>query len=127
MKCIALLALVFVQALPAADKVDTKDDRAQAWALLDESLQGNSEHRQQALAALSTIGFSDEGAVQRAVTALHDKDLFVRRSAALALGDLKAVSALGSLKAALDDSPEVSFAAAKALTQLGDTSVAAMF
>ncbi len=123
MRCIALLAFVIVQVLSAADKADPTDDRAQAWALLDESLQGNSEHRQQALAALSTIGMSDEGAVQRAVTALKDKDLLVRRSAALALGDLKAVSALGNLKQALDDdSPEVSFAAAKALTQLGDTS-----
>ena len=109
--------------LHAADSGDSKAARTQAWALLDESLKGGSaENRQQALASLSTLGASDEDAVQRVVTALHDKDLFVRRAAALTLGDLKAISALGSLKQALDDAPEVSFAAAKALAQLGDTS-----
>lgn len=123
MKYIALLAFAIVQTLPAADQADFKTDRSQAWKLLDESLRdSSSEHRQQALASLSTLGAADPDAVQRAVTALHDKDLFVRRTAALALGDMKAASALASLKEALDDSPEVSFAAAKALTQLGDTS-----
>ncbi len=60
--------------------------------------------------------------VQRADTALHDKDAVIRRSAAITLGELKAHSALGDLKQALNDTPEVSFAAAKALTRLGDTS-----
>ena len=42
-------------------------------------------------------------------------------NAAIALGELKAHCAPGDLKQALNDTPEVSFAAAKALTRLGDT------
>lgn len=123
MKFTTLPALAFAATLLAADQPDIGPDAAQAWAVLDESLHdGRSEHRQQALAAMATLGTSDAGAVQRAEAALHDRDLFVRRSGALALGELKAYPAIPSLKQALDDSPEVSFAAAKALTQLGDTS-----
>jgi len=116
MRHIGILAFALIQTLVAADT-----DRAAAWRLLDESLHdGSSDRRQEALAALSTLGSPDPEAVQRTVAALHDKDLFVRRAAALALGDMKATSAIEELKQALDDSPEVAFAAAKALTQLGD-------
>lgn len=122
MKILALLGVVLIPALFAADLPGVKRESVQAWATLDESLRGNSEHREQALAALATLGASDPEAVQRAEAALHDKDLFVRRTAALALGELKAEAAIPELKQSLDDSPEVSFAAAKALTQLGDPS-----
>ncbi len=124
MRHIAILALIAARMIIAAEP-DPKTQRAEVWRLLDESLKADSssEHRQQGLAALSTLGSPDRDAVQRVVNALHDKDLFVRRVAALALGDMKATSAIDDLKQALDDdSPEVSFAAAKALTQLGDSS-----
>jgi len=117
-----ILILAAMRAVFALEPADIKTARAESWRLLDESLKGNGDSKQEALAALGTLGSPDNDAVQRAISALHDKDLFVRRAAALALGALKANSAIPNLKAALDDSPEVSFAAAKALTQLGDSS-----
>ena len=119
---LALAIFLLAQALPAADPIDVQASRAAAWKLLDEALQRGSETRQEALAAIGTIGSPDDGAVQRALAALHNKDHFVRRAAALTLGNLKAKSAIPDLQRALDDTPEVSFAAAKALTQLGDAS-----
>lgn len=120
---VALITFLAVPVLAGAEQQSTEPVSSQAWHVLDESLKsGNSEHVQQALASMATLEDSNSEAVQRAEKALHDKDLFVRRSAAIALGELKAKSALPDLRAALDDdSPEVSFAAAKALTQLGDT------
>jgi HEAT repeat protein len=123
MRYIALAAIVALQTMLAAEPVDTKSEARGAWKVIDDSIRdGNSqEHRQQALAALSTFAADNAEAIQRAVAALHDKDAVIRRSAALALGELKAHSALGDLKQMLNDTPEVSFAAAKALTELGDT------
>ncbi len=124
MRYIALVAVVALRTLLAVEPVDTKSETTGAWKVIDDSIRDGSsqEHREQALAALSTFGSSNAEAIQRAVAALHDKDAVIRRSAALALGELKAHSALGDLKQALNDTPEVSFAAAKSLTQLGDTS-----
>jgi HEAT repeat protein len=54
---------------------------------------------------------------------LDDKDVMVRQSAALALGTMMARSSEPRLQHALDDpAPEVRFAAAKSLTELGDRS-----
>jgi HEAT repeat protein len=120
---VALITLIAGPLLVGAEAPNAEPVAAQAWHVLDESLKdGNSDHVQQALASMATLEESDPEAVQRAQKALHDKDLFVRRSAAIALGELQAKSSIPELKAALDDdSLEVSFAAAKALTQLGDT------
>ena len=124
-----LLAALAVAPLFAAGPPKTRardshaQDRAQAWKLLDESLRdGYYEHRQQALAALATVGYPDPDVVKHVVAALQDKEPMVRSQAALALGDLQAKSAIPDLKRALDDTPEVSFAAAKALTAMGDPS-----
>jgi len=116
MRLIAPLALVVVQTLAAADGASS----VHAWAVLDTSLADGAEHREQALAALATLGSDDPEAVRRAVTGLHDKTADVRRAAALTLGELKAAAAIPALTQALDDTPEVSFAAAKALAELGD-------
>lgn len=124
MRYTVLISLAAVGTLLAVEPISNNAERTAAWRVIDDSIRSGSseEHREQALAALSTFGSSNPEAVQRAVTALHDKDPVIRRSAAIALGQLKAYSALADLKQALDDTPEVSFAAAKALTQLGDTS-----
>jgi hypothetical protein len=124
MRYTALAALVALQTLLATEPVDTKSETTAAWRVIDDSIRDGSseEHREQALAALSTFGDSNAEAIKRAVAALHDKDAVIRRSAAIALGELKAHSALADLKQSLTDTPEVSFAAAKALTRLGDTS-----
>jgi hypothetical protein len=95
-----------------------------AWAQIDKGLNsGDFEHRRQALVALGTIDGSNHDAVRRVAAALeHDKDARVRKQAALTLGQMKAVDAIPALKAALEDHGEVAFAAAKALTELGDPS-----
>jgi HEAT repeat protein len=120
----ALLAVLAVAPLFAAGPRNARtQDSAQAWKLLDESLRdGFYENRQQALAALATVGHPDPDVVKHVVAALRDKEPLVRCQAALALGDLQAKSAIPDLKRALDDTPEVSFAAAKALTAMGDPS-----
>jgi HEAT repeat protein len=125
----ALLAALTIAPLFAAGPRNTHaqdshtQDKAQAWKLLDESLRdGYYENRQQALAALATVGHPDPDVVKHVVTALHDKEPLVRCQAALALGDLQAKSAIPDLKRALNDNAEVSFAAAKALTAMGDPS-----
>src|SRR3954451_24463806 len=113
-KYVFLLSLVAIRTMTGIEVSDVQKHRTEALRLLDESLSDkDSEHRQQALAALSTVEASDTAALERAMTALHDKDVLVRRAAALALGNMKATAALPNLKEALDDdSPEVSFAAA---------------
>ena len=50
----------------------------------------------------------------------HVKKVYVRQTAAATLGEMKSPDAIPYLKAALEDSPEVSFTAAKSLWQLGD-------
>jgi HEAT repeat protein len=120
MRVLALFAVVTIQTMSAFAQTGLTPAAIGAWAVLDKSLAGNSDHRQEALATIGTIAVNDPGAVQRARTALGDKDAQVRMAAALALGELKAESAVPDLTKALDDSAEVSFAAAKALTQLGD-------
>jgi len=95
----------------------------QAWFTLNLSLNDPSpEHRQTGMAALAAIGEPDPKAVERAEKALQDGDPLVRQSAALALGEMNAYVAIPWLKQALNDSPEVAFGAAKALTKLGDPS-----
>jgi HEAT repeat protein len=115
--------LLLAFSLAPAFAQSSAQHRAQAWTHLEESLHdGNYEHRQQALAAIATIGHPDPDAVSHVLAALHDKETLVRSQAALTLGDLQATSAIPDLKRALDDNPEVSFAAAKALTAMGDPS-----
>jgi len=94
-----------------------------AWNVIDASLADNSsEHRREALAAIGTLGFPDPEAVGRVETALKDKDPLVRQTAALILGELKAASSIPKLQEMLQDKGEVAFAAAKALSALGDAS-----
>ena len=56
-----------------------------------------------------------------------DKDTIVRQTAAASLAEMGAREAIPSLQAALDDNPEVSFSAAKALWELGDKDVRWLF
>jgi HEAT repeat protein len=120
------LAVVFALTLaqdPGSGEKITHDKSAEtaAWAVLDEALGGGSaERREHGLLALSTIGEPDPEAVKRTETALKDKDSQIRGTAALTLGELNATESIPALKAALNDSPEVAFAAAKSLTKLGD-------
>jgi HEAT repeat protein len=115
------LALLILSA--GARAADLSQAPAQdAWRVLNASLHDDAEHRRQALAAVATIDGTNSEAVKAALAALQDKDSLVRQAAALALGQMKAVDAIPALKAALDDNGQVSFAAAKALTEIGDSS-----
>jgi len=95
-----------------------------AWDTLDKGLHsGDFERRIQTVIALSAVDGTNADAVHRLVDVMkNDKDGRVRQQAALALGEMKAQSAIPDLRAALDDKGEVAFAAAKALTNMGDTS-----
>ncbi len=113
-----LSAAILTGMLPAADAPVINN----AWKALDEGLHANRlEHREQAVEAVATLPGSNERAVQKVVALLqHDGSVRVRQTAALALGEMKAQSAVPALKKALTDKPEVAFAAAKSLTEMGD-------
>jgi len=126
MWCVRLLSfalLVNFQTI-AADSVPADSANA-SWTFLRKAVvDGNPEHRREALSALSSIGGSDDAAVNLVENVLStDKDAVVRQTAAAALGLMKARQAIPALKTALDDpSDEVAFQAAKSLTDMGDTS-----
>jgi len=116
---VSLLPLLFsVSLLTAAGPVD------KAWETIDKGIHsGDFERRIQTVNALSAVDGNNADAVRRLVDVLkNDKDGRVRQQAALSLGEMKAHSAIPDLKAALDDKGEVAFAAAKALTNMGDQS-----
>jgi HEAT repeat protein len=92
-----------------------------AWDALRQGIcDKDAQHRKTAFASIGTIG-DDPEAVKLVVSGLQDKDSEVRQTAAATLGEMGAHDAIPNLKAALDDTPEVSFTAAKALWDLGDS------
>jgi HEAT repeat protein len=92
-----------------------------AWRVVAAGLKdGKAANRIAALRALADLGPVYRG-VNLASGSLKDRDADVRRQAALALGAMKARSAVPSLRAALEDKDAgVTFAAAQALWALGD-------
>jgi HEAT repeat protein len=116
-----LIAPAFSQSPNAtANETGPGSPWALAWETLDKSLRdGDPEHRKEAIAAVGTIGNIAE-ARKRVEQALTDKGTEVRQTAAGTLAEMQARESVPALQAALDDNPEVSFAAAKALWDLGD-------
>ena len=96
--------------------------RNSAWDTLNKGLKDSDpEHRVHAVVAVGTIGPTPE-AIKVIETALKDdKATVVRQAAAVTLGDINARAAMPALESALEDNPEVSFAAAKALQGMGNT------
>ena len=83
----------------------------------------NPDVRRQAVTALGSIGIENPEALQEVESGLKDGDSLVRQTAAAMLGQMKSKRSIPALKIALDDSsPEVAFAAAKALWDVGDKS-----
>jgi HEAT repeat protein len=117
---ISLIALV-PNLTPASTPAES------AWSTLQKSLNGNQDHKRQALTALGAVDPSNEKAVKTLVDALQDKDPLVRQAAAAALGEMKARQAIGSLREAIGDKGEVAFAAAKSLSEMGDSGGRDMF
>lgn len=104
---------------PPAPPPSSEENRANL--ILDEGLANkNPDVRKQAVAALGLIG-PREPYLSEIAAALSDKDVYVRLSAIASIVDLKDKGTADLLNQALGDgTPEVSFAAAKALFGLGD-------
>ena len=104
---------------PPAPPPSPEENRANV--ILNEGLANkNPDVRKQAVAALGLIG-PREPYLSEITTALSDKDVYVRLSAIASIVDLKDKGTADLLNQALSDgTPEVSFAAAKALYGLGD-------
>jgi HEAT repeat protein len=118
---LALTALVPAFSIRAASPADA------AWYTLQKSLNGNQDHKREALRALGAVDPGNEKAVKTLVDALQDKDPQMRAVAATALGEMKARQAIGSLRDAISDKGEVAFAAAKSLSEMGDAGGRDMF
>lgn len=122
--CVWLVFLVCGSVLPARGvdkqhKVETPTERA--WQTLTDGLTAKKfADRIIALKALADLGPNLKG-VHMVAAVLKDKDPDLRAQAAATLGEMKSRAATPSLRIALDDeAPQVSFAAAKSLWQLGD-------
>ena len=104
---------------PPAPPPSAEENRANL--ILNEGLANkNPDVRKEAVAALGLIG-PREPYLSEIATALSDKDVYVRLSAVASIVDLKDKGTADLLNQALSDgTPEVSFAAAKALFGLGD-------
>ena len=122
--CGWLVLLVCGSFLPArgVDKVhqvETPPERA--WRTLTDGVNAKKfSDRIIALKAMADLGPNPKG-VRLLSEVLKDKDPDVRAEAAATLGAMKSRAALPALRVALnDEAPQVSFAAAKSLWQLGD-------
>jgi HEAT repeat protein len=118
---LALTALVPAYTIQAAAPADA------AWDTLQKLLNGSQDHKREALRALGAVDPGNEKAVKTLVDALQDKDPQIRAAAAAALGEMKARQAIGSLRDAIGDKGEVAFAAAKSLSEMGDSGGRDMF
>ena len=121
--CVVVLAASF--ALPARGAEGPHRSEAsteRAWRVLAEGVNAKKfADRIIALKALGDLGPNLKG-VRLVAAVLKDKDLDVRAQAAATLGEMKSRAAIPALRIALGDAaPQVSFAAAKSLWQLGDT------
>lgn len=93
-----------------------------AWDVLKRGLaQSNIDKRKQAVLATGTIGPAPQ-VIELMNLALRDKDVEVRQTAAAEIADARLRQCIPNLKAALDDTGEVAFTAAKALWEMGDHS-----
>ena len=122
--CGWLVLLVGGSVLPARGvdklhKVETATERA--WQTLTDGVNAKKfSDRIIALKAMADLGPNPKG-VRLVSEVLKDKDPDVRAQAAATLGAMKSRAALPALRVALnDEAPQVSFAAAKSLWQLGD-------
>lgn len=91
-----------------------------AWEVLKKGLADNNpDRRKQAVLAVGSIGAAPE-VIEIMNLALRDKDVMIRQTAAAEIGDAKIRQCLPNLRAALDDTGEVAYTAAKAMWDMGD-------
>lgn len=93
-----------------------------AWDVLKNGLtETNPDKRKQAVVAMATIGPAPE-VIELLNESLRDKDVIIRQATAAAIGENKIRQCIPNLRAALDDTGEVAFTAARALWDMGDRS-----
>lgn len=109
------VCLLFSLPLLAQDPLD------QAWQTLKKGLtEGNPTRRVHTVTAMGILRPQGK-AVDLIESAFEDKDYSIRQAAAVALGQMKSRRSIPKLHGALNDkSPEVVYAAAKALYDMGD-------
>jgi HEAT repeat protein len=119
---ILLLGIIAVSAIQSQAQA-SMETPVGPWDILRTEIQSNrKDHRTNAVSALAVIGLRPD-VVALLEGALRDRDSGVRRTAAVALGELQAEGSKSALRAMLDDeSPDVAFAAANALWKMGDHS-----
>jgi HEAT repeat protein len=107
--------LLLTLPLLAEDPVD------RAWQTLDRGLHdSNPAKRVQAVTAMGIMRPHPKS-VAMVESAFEDKDYSIRQAACISLGQMKSRASIPKLHSALDDkAPEVVFAAAKVLYDLGD-------
>jgi HEAT repeat protein len=113
--------LMFLIAAGAFAQTVAPSTEDRAWQTIEHALQDtNPVRRSDAVLAMAVVRPQPK-AVDLVESALSDKDLGVRQSACTVLGGFKSKSSIPKLREALnDDAPEVVFAAAKALYDMGD-------
>jgi len=126
---LSLLALVAAAQTPAGTSVKplpappvrvTPEETRANLLLVNALAEKNPDTRKEAAAALGLAG-AREPYLTELAGALDDKDLYVRLAALQSTVDLRQKGAIPALNKALyDETPEVSFTAAKALYALGD-------
>lgn len=110
-------ATLFLSGLPLL----AQDPVNHAWQILDRGLHdANLAKRVQTVIAMGIV--RPEGkALDTVESAFQDKDYSVRQAACVSLGHMKALRSIPKLHDGLNDpAPEVVFAAAKALYDMGD-------
>jgi HEAT repeat protein len=97
--------------------------RREAWSCLMEGLaEKSSDRRAKAISAMGAIGRRPD-VVRMVEKGLQDESELVRQTSVTTLGGMKSRSSIPKMRTALDDdSAAVSFAAARALWEIGDYS-----
>jgi HEAT repeat protein len=109
------------QPAPTTAPVAVLDPPTVAWKMLTDAVHSDKyPTRSDAIAALSVLD-TDRRAVRLMIDALNDKEAIIRVQAATSLGQIKARAAIPALHDRLEDEePQVVFAAAQALWNMGD-------
>ena len=106
--------------LPAPSAAPSENEMRSRQLLVDALSDKNPDTRKAAVVALGLVG-AREPYVSLVESMLTDKDIYVRLAAVATMADLRGPRTVGALQKALyDESPEVTYAAAKQLWAMND-------
>jgi HEAT repeat protein len=127
MKRIFLIAVAFLvgvmgcRTLSALGQAVAPSAGQTARDLLKRGMADSNPERRKLVAVSMSLAGPDTDASPLLIEAIHDKDVQVGVAACASLGEMKEKRAIPALQQALDgEIPEVSFAAARALLEIGD-------